>query len=86
MDVAEHMFTKSKGLAKALPPASIETYADLFYEMGKDFEGQLNYEQAIRWLERAHDIIDKENPEQMGPEASELRLSIIHTLGECLYI
>lgn len=82
MDIAEHMFTKSREVTRALPSSSIETYADLLYEMGKDFEKRKDSEQAIRWLERAYDIIEKEDPERMGPEAGELRLSIIHSLGD----
>jgi hypothetical protein len=81
MDTAEHMFAKCKKLTDALTPDSAETLADLLFEMGKDSLTNQNYEVAIRWLERAYDILGEQDMEMLSPEASELRLSIIHSIG-----
>jgi TPR repeat protein len=51
------------------------------YEMGRDMLGRKNYELAIQWLERAYDILGEQELEMLGPEASELRLGIMQTIG-----
>jgi hypothetical protein len=81
MDTAEHMFTKCKHLTSTLTPTSAEALADLLYEIGKDTLTKCNYESAIRWLERAYDILGEQNLEMLSPEASELRLTIMHSIG-----
>jgi hypothetical protein len=81
MDTAEHMFAKSKQLSAALTPTSAETLADLLYEIGKDNLTKRNYEAATRWLERAYDALVDQDMEMLSPEASELRLSTMHSIG-----
>jgi hypothetical protein len=81
MDTAEHMFAKCKELYRALTPSSAESLADLLYEIGKDSLTKRNYEGAIRWLERAHDVLGDQDMELLSPESGELRLSTMHSLG-----
>lgn len=81
MDTAEHMFSKSKQINWALTPSAAENLADLLYEMGKDLLEKRNYELAVRWLERAYDVIGEQELEMLSPEAGELRLSIMQGIG-----
>lgn len=81
MDTAEHLWTKSRQLDCAPNASTIENIADLLYEMGKDLLGKRNYELAVKWLERAYDVLGERNLEDLGPEIGELRLSIMHNIG-----
>lgn len=81
MDTAEHMFAKCKQLASAFTPVTAETIADLLYEIGKDALTKRNYEAAVRWLERAHDVLGEQDMELLSAEASELRLSTMHSIS-----
>ncbi|KAJ4297875.1 Transcription factor [Kalmusia sp. IMI 367209] len=75
-------------IRRAAPPGIFcstdcsESVADLFYEMGKDLLGKHSYEAAIRWLERASDIIGEQNLEMLSSEAGELRLSIMQSITQ----
>jgi hypothetical protein len=82
MDTAEHMFAKCKQLVNASTPATAESIADLLYEIGKDSLTKRNYELAVRWLERAHDVLGEKDMELLSTEAGELRLSTMHGIGE----
>lgn len=81
MDMAEHMFSKCKQLITALTPTTAESLADLLYEIGKDSLTKRNYETAVRWLERSHDLLGEQDMELLSPEAGELRLSTMHSTG-----
>jgi hypothetical protein len=81
MDMAEHMFSKCKQLITALTPTTAESLADLMFEIGKDNLTKRNYETAVRWLERAHDLLGEQDLELLSPEAGELRLSTMHNTG-----
>jgi hypothetical protein len=82
MDTAEHMFAKCKQLANTCTPAAAENIADLLYEIGKDSLTKRNYEVAVRWLERAHDILGEQDMELLSTEAGELKLSTMHGIGK----
>jgi hypothetical protein len=75
------MYAKCKQLTDALTPKSAETLADLLYEIGKDSLKKLNPEAAVRWLERAYDTLGEQDMELLSPEAGELRLSTMHSIG-----
>src|SRR5262245_57267664 len=81
MDTAEHMFTKCSQLKCGLTASTAESVADLLYEMGKGLSDKRNYELAVRWLERAHDVLEEQKLEMLSVEAGELRLSIMLSLG-----
>jgi len=82
MDMAEHMFAKCKQIGGALAPDTAEDMADLSYEIGKQALTKRNYEAAVKWLERACDILGEQDLAMLSPEASELRLCIFQGLGE----
>lgn len=83
MDTAEHMFVKCKQLDKAFTPTFVEGLADLLYEIGKDGLKKRNYESTIRWSERAYDLLGDQDMELLSPDAGELRLSTMHSIGRC---
>ncbi|KAF2689190.1 SPO22-domain-containing protein [Lentithecium fluviatile CBS 122367] len=82
MDTAEHMFTKCKQMTQSLTPATAENLADLFYDMGKTFLAKRKYEVAVRWLERAYDVLGEQDVELLSSEAGELRLSIMQSIAQ----
>lgn len=75
------MFAKCKQLAAALTPTRAESFADLLYEIGKDALNKRNYEVAVRWLERAHDVLGEQDSEMLSPEVGELSLSTMQGIG-----
>jgi hypothetical protein len=81
MDTAEHMFVKCKQFTGALNSSTAETLADLFYEIGKDNLNKRSHEAAIIWLGRAYDILGEQDTELLSPDATELRLSTMHSIG-----
>jgi hypothetical protein len=81
MDIAENMYAKSKQLACSLAPSTAENLADLFYEIGKGMMKKHIYEPAVRWLERAYDVLGEQDIELLSSEAGELRLSVMQSIG-----
>jgi hypothetical protein len=81
MDIAENMFTKCRRLTCSLTPSTAESLADLFYEMGKGMLSKHKYEPAAQWLTRAFDVLAELDIEVLSPEAGELRLSIMLSIG-----
>lgn len=81
--MAEHMFAKCKKVGVALGPEPAEDLADLFYEIGKQALTKRHYEAAVKWLERACDVIGEQDLVMVSAEASELRLCIYQGLGKC---
>jgi len=87
--MAEVMFSRlvpclTAAYRDALEPATAEVLADLFYEIGKDLLKKKDYIVAVRWLERAYDMLTMRDIEGMSVDSGELRCSVLHYLGECL--
>ncbi|XPS72064.1 sporulation-specific protein 22 [Ascochyta lentis] len=80
LDMSEHMFAKCKQLKCVPSPETAEHLADLFYEIGKQALMKNSYEIAVKWLERALEMLGEQGLEILSPEAGELRLSIIQGL------
>ncbi|KAK9417597.1 putative Meiosis protein SPO22/ZIP4 like-domain-containing protein [Seiridium unicorne] len=80
LDVAEHMYSKSESLRQRLGLASTETLADALFEMANDSLGKRDFSMASKWLERAYELINSQDLEQLSREAIELRLSISQAL------
>ncbi|OCK77725.1 SPO22-domain-containing protein [Lepidopterella palustris CBS 459.81] len=80
MDIAEHMFSKSALVGNHLDPATAENLSDLLYEIGKDMLHKKNYEMAVKWLGRSHDVLGEQDLEKLSVDAGELRLSIMQSL------
>lgn len=63
-------------------PASAENLADLFYEIGSSMLAAGQQLLASRWLKRSYDTLSFHGLEDFSPDASELRLCVLHALGE----
>ena len=81
MDIAEHMFTKCKGLSQFYTAPLVESITDLFYEIGNDLLDKRNHESAVQWFERSYDILGAQEFETLSAEAGELRLSVMQSIG-----
>jgi hypothetical protein len=75
------MFAKCKQLVRSLTPSTAENLADLLYDMGRALLGKHKYELAVRWLERAYEVLGDQDIELLSAEAGELRLSIMQSIG-----
>jgi hypothetical protein len=80
------MFGKVAQPRLSSDPAMVERFADLLFELGKDQLEKGQAELAVRWLERAHDILAELEIERLGTDAGELRLSIAHHLVRALLV
>ena len=67
-------------------PATAEIVADLLYEIGKDALTKRTYDVAIRWLERAYDVLGEQDLGLLSPEVGELRLSTMQGIGMSITI
>ena len=85
LDLAEHMFSKACLSGAILAdPVDAERFTDLLYEMGHDLLGRKRYEEAAKWLERAHHILTEQNVERLSADAEDLKLSVASSLVKAL--
>jgi hypothetical protein len=75
------MFSKCVISGNQLDPATTESISDLLYEIGKDLLNQKQYELAVKWLERSHDVLGEQELEKLSVDAGELKLSILQSLS-----
>ncbi len=80
LDVAEHMYTKTEALRQFLTPDYAERLADVLYEIGKSLSARNDFPIAVKWLERANEVINGQELEQLSREGLELRLAILQAL------
>ncbi|KAH9898758.1 meiosis protein SPO22/ZIP4 like-domain-containing protein [Xylariomycetidae sp. FL2044] len=80
LDVAEHVFGKVAGLLEAQDPTSAENLADSLFEIGQDLLTKSQFALAAKWTDRAYQIINCQDLEQLSREAIELRLAISQAL------
>lgn len=78
------MFRQAKPLADHISPVTAERLADALFEIGKGQLVQGDYAMAIKWLQRASDIMDKPTPESLSRDAVELRLAVTQLLFDAL--
>ena len=78
--MAEHMFKKSMSSLQIFTPGTAESLADVLFEIGEDFLNKLQYENAVKWLGRAYEVIDHQELDKMSTNISELNLSITDSL------
>ncbi|KAI9055545.1 hypothetical protein LZ554_000492 [Drepanopeziza brunnea f. sp. 'monogermtubi'] len=83
-DMAEHMFTKSTSAKQFFHPSTAESLADVLYEMGKDLLTKQQYPMAVKWLERASEVLDGQELDRLSVDATELRTSILQSLTRAL--
>lgn len=71
------MYNKAALSEQHLDPCSAENLADVLYEMGKEQLGGQQFELAVKWLERAYDILMSQELVTLSSDANELRISVI---------
>ena len=69
---------------KQLDPASAERLADVFFEIGSGQAKRSMFSEALRWLEKAFDVIACQSLEKLSADAGELRLSTMHGVVKAL--
>ncbi|KAI9880695.1 MAG: hypothetical protein M1830_001328 [Pleopsidium flavum] len=85
LDLAEHMFSKAcVSGASHVDPGDAERITDLLYEMGHDLLEQRQYDEAAKWLERAYDVLTRQDVEKLSHNAEDLRISVTHSLVKAL--
>ncbi|KAF2762127.1 SPO22-domain-containing protein [Pseudovirgaria hyperparasitica] len=85
LDLAESMFSKGGHPVGSLDPGAAESFADLLLEIGKDCLCRKQYDLAVRWLERSHDVLSAQDVDQLSADSVELRLSILQSLVKALH-
>ncbi|KAI2642014.1 meiosis protein SPO22/ZIP4 like-domain-containing protein [Xylaria nigripes] len=80
MDVAEHLYASVEKLIHKTNTVSIENLSDAVFEIGRDLAQKKNYSLAIKWIERAHDLINGQDITQLSRDAIELRFAISQAL------
>ena len=72
-----------------LAPESLERFqaeklADLLYELGQDMSSKKDSPMAVKYLGRASDVINSQEPERLSRDAVELRTTITQALNTAL--
>ncbi|KAI2473487.1 meiosis protein SPO22/ZIP4 like-domain-containing protein [Annulohypoxylon bovei var. microspora] len=80
LDVADHLYEKVLDGKTDTDPLSAENLADSLFEIGKDLAEKKNLPLAVKWLQRAYEVINAQDLEQLSREAIELRLAISQAL------
>lgn len=78
------MYTKAELLRQFLTPEYTERLADVLYEIGKSLAVRSDFVIAVKWFERANDVINGQELEQLSREGVELRLAILQALVTAL--
>ena len=74
------MLSKLAPSLNELDPVSAESLSDTLFEIGKDQYNKKEYVEAVRWLEKADDVLTGQNLENLSSDASDLKTSIMHSL------
>jgi hypothetical protein len=78
------MYTKTERLRQYLSPDYAERLADVLYEIGKSLSSRSDFTIAVKWLERANEIINSQELERLSREGIELRLAVLQALVTAL--
>lgn len=84
MQLAEHMFNKSMNSKDIFDHDTTESLSDALYEMGKELLAKKQYTLAVKWLQRAYEVLNSDDLDKLSANATELRTSIIQTLVKAL--
>ncbi|KAI9724656.1 MAG: hypothetical protein M1828_003525 [Chrysothrix sp. TS-e1954] len=79
LEVAETMFSKVI-TTQAQEPKTSEGLADVLFEVGRDLLKRNDFYKASKWLEKAHDVLSRQEAEDLSQDGSELGLSILYHL------
>ncbi|CAJ2511272.1 Uu.00g068970.m01.CDS01 [Anthostomella pinea] len=78
--VADHLYENLEKSQKMLDPTSAETLIGSLLEIGKDLSVKKNFVLAVKWLERAYGLINRQELGQLSRDAVEMRLAISQAL------
>jgi len=82
--MADHMFNKSMASKHFFNPKTAESLADVLFELGKDLLSRKQSALAVKWLDRAYEIIGSQELDRLSADAGELRMSILQMLVKAL--
>lgn len=80
LEVAEHTYTKADELLKRSKPSSYEKIADSIFQVGRGLLAKQDFPMANKWLQRAWDLINRQELQAMSRDAVELRIAILQAL------
>ncbi|KAL1391665.1 meiosis protein SPO22/ZIP4 like-domain-containing protein [Phyllosticta capitalensis] len=80
LDVAEYFYSKSGLDPSRLCPETAEMLTDILFEIGKDQLRRKECEKAVKWLDRAYNVIGEQSLEALTNDAGELRLAVLNYL------
>ncbi|PQE09145.1 hypothetical protein CJF32_00010362 [Rutstroemia sp. NJR-2017a WRK4] len=84
MQLAEHMYNKSMNSKDIFDHDTTESLSDALYEIGKESLAQKQYTLAVKWLQRAYEVLNSDDLDKLSANATELRISILQTLIKAL--
>lgn len=65
-------------------PSTAESIADLYYEIGRDQISRCQPAEATKWLARAQEVLSSQGLENLSSDASELEVSVMHSMTKAL--
>ncbi|KMU92208.1 hypothetical protein CIHG_10010 [Coccidioides immitis H538.4] len=80
LDFAEHMLSKLPHQALQQDAVLVEQLSSLLFEVGKFLVEKKEYHEADKWLQRALEALSQRQLDMLSPDASDMRLCIIHGL------
>ncbi|KAI0395928.1 meiosis protein SPO22/ZIP4 like-domain-containing protein [Xylariaceae sp. FL0594] len=80
MDVAEHLYERAKNLMSKADTTTIEKLSDALFEIGRDLAQKSNSGLAVKWLERAYELLNSQDLAKLSRDALEMRLAISQAL------
>ena len=78
------MYTKASLSDRQLDPNTTENLADLLFEMGRELLKKKQFALAVKWLDRAYEVLSSQALDKLSIDASELRTSIIQSSVKAL--
>lgn len=84
LDVPEHMLRKIGYPFTNVDPSLAENVADTFFDIGRSFLPNKEYQMAVKWLGRAYEVIDGQDIEKLSRDGVELRLTILQAYIQAL--
>lgn len=78
------MFSHANLPARAVDSDSAEKLADLLYNIGQECLKTKKFDLAIKWLQRAHEVLQAQEPERLSIDASDLGITITQSRVQAL--
>jgi hypothetical protein len=78
------MFKKASGTHHLFRSEASEEFGDILYEIAKDLASRKQHELAVKWLQRALDVLSDQDVEHLSDDARELKMAAMHLLVKSL--